>query len=163
MINLVKGEGMLSKKRDLKTRILIADDYAFFRERLRRIISEMYGTIVINEAGKSNDVIDMVRKNDFDLVILDISISGGSGLDIVREIKEMKPALSILVLSMFPEEQYAAGILKEAGAAGYVSKETVPDELINAIGQILQGGMYFNSSLYGEQGGNPEIGHIPEQ
>ncbi len=123
-------------------KILIADDSVIFRDRLKRIISETYDMHVVAEANLGDEALDMVTKKDFDLVILDIELREKNGLDILKEIKDRRPDLSVLMLSMFPEEQYRASVLK-AGADGYVTKETVPDELLHAIRQVMHGEKYF--------------------
>jgi DNA-binding NarL/FixJ family response regulator len=128
------------------TRILIADDHAILRKGLRRILTEMEGGFDIDEASNGHEVIKMVREKDYDLVLLDISMPGLSGLDALKEIKVLNPRLPVLILTMHPEEQYALRALK-AGASGYLTKESVPDELMMAIRKVLRGGKYLSNSL----------------
>lgn len=132
----------MENDRSSMKKILIADGSVIFRDRLKRIISETYNMHVVTEANLGNEALDMVTKKDFDLVILDIELHDRNGLDILKEIKDRRPDLSILMMSMFPEEQYRASVLK-AGADGYVTKETVPDELMHAIRQVMHGEKYF--------------------
>jgi two-component system invasion response regulator UvrY len=127
-------------------KILIADDHAVVREGLKQVLSENADLIVAAEASTGQEVIDKIAKNDFDLIVLDISMPGRGGLDILKEIKIQKPKLPVLVLSMYPEEQYAVRVLK-TGASGYLTKESAPDELVRAIRQISQGKKYVSPSL----------------
>jgi two-component system invasion response regulator UvrY len=127
-------------------KILIADDHAVVREGLKQVLSENADLIVAAEASTGQEVIEKIAKNDFDLIVLDISMPGRGGLDILKEIKIQKPKLPVLVLSMYPEEQYAVRVLK-TGASGYLTKESAPDELVRAIRQISQGKKYVSPSL----------------
>jgi len=128
------------------TRILIADDHTIFREGLKRILSESPDIVVADEAQNGSEALRKVLNNDFDLVLLDISMPGISGLDVLKQIKNEKPKLPVLILSVYPEEQYAVRVLR-AGAAGYLTKESALDELISAIRRIAQGRKYITSSL----------------
>ena len=127
-------------------KILIADDHAIVREGLKQILSESDDLAVADEASTGQEVLEKINKNDLDLVILDIAMPGRGGLDILKEIKTQKPKLPVLMLSMYPEEQYAVRVLK-SGAAGYLTKESAPGELVMAIRQISQGKKYISPSL----------------
>lgn len=127
-------------------KILIADDHIIVRKGLKQIISETTDMVVAGEAGDGQEVLSKIRKNGFDLVLLDISMPGRTGLDILRELKIEKPKLPILVLSMYPEEQYAVRVLR-AGASGYLTKESAPEELIAAIRRVSIGKKYVTPSL----------------
>jgi DNA-binding NarL/FixJ family response regulator len=127
-------------------KILIADDHAIVREGLKQILSESPDLVVVAEASSGQEVLEKISKNDLDLVVLDIAMPGRGGLDILKEIKTQKPRLPVLMLSMYPEEQYAIRVLK-AGASGYLTKESAPDELVKAIRQISQGKKYISPSL----------------
>ncbi len=127
-------------------KILIADDHAIVRKGLKQIISETQDMVVTDEAGDGQEVLNKVRKDNFDMVLLDISMPGRTGLDILRELKAEKPRMPILVLSMYPEEQYAVRVLR-AGASGYLTKESAPDELIAAIRKVSLGKKYITPSL----------------
>ncbi|MDP2753295.1 MAG: response regulator transcription factor [Nitrospirota bacterium] len=127
-------------------KILIADDHAIVREGLKQIISETPDMVVAAEASNGEDVLEKVSANKYDVVLLDISMPGRSGLDILRQLKIEKPKLPIMMLSVHPEEQYAVRALR-AGASGYLTKESAPDELIAAIRKISQGRKYVSSSL----------------
>lgn len=128
------------------TRILIADDHTIFREGLKRILAESPDIVVADEAQNGTEALQKVLNNDFDLVLLDISMPGISGLDVLKMIKNEKPRLPVLILSVYSEEQYAVRVMR-AGAAGYLTKESALDELILAIRRIAQGRKYITSSL----------------
>jgi two-component system invasion response regulator UvrY len=137
---------ILLKKGIFLINILIADDHAIVREGIKQILSGTSDIVVIAEASNGLEVMDKISKNEIDLVILDITMPGRNGLDVLRDIKSQRPKLPVLILSMYPEEQYALRVLK-AGASGYLSKESAPDELINAIRQISHGKKYIGPSL----------------
>jgi DNA-binding NarL/FixJ family response regulator len=138
-------------------KILIADDHAIVREGLKQILSESADLSVVDEASTGQEVLEKISKNDPDLVILDIAMPGRGGLDILKEIKTQKPRLPVLILSMYPEEQYAVRVLK-SGAAGYLTKESAPSELVRAIRQISQGKKYISPSLAEKLAVDLEIG-----
>ena len=127
-------------------KILIADDHAVVREGLKRILAETHDLVVGGEAGNGQEVLDQVRNEGWDLVLLDISMPGISGLDILKQLKRERPELSVLVLSIYPEDQYAVRVLK-AGASGYLTKDSAPDQLIEAIRRIALGRKYVSPSL----------------
>jgi len=127
-------------------KILIADDHPVVRKGLKEIIEETPGMVVGGEASNGQEVLENVRKSDYDVVLLDISMPGRSGLEILKELKSEKPELSVLILSIHPEEQYAVRALK-AGASGYLTKESAQDELIAAIRKASTGRKYISSSL----------------
>lgn len=127
-------------------KILVADDHAIVREGLKQIVRETSDMEVAGEAADGRQVFQMVANDDWDVVLLDIGMPGKSGMDILKELKAERPGLPVLMLSMYPEEQYAVRALK-AGASGYLTKESVPDELINAIRKVSAGGKYVSSSL----------------
>ena len=127
-------------------RIFIADDHAVVREGLKHILSEMPDVLVAGEAGNGQEVLEKVGRKDYDLILLDIAMPGRDGLEILKDLKLQKPKLPVLILSMFPEEQYALRALK-SGASGYLTKDSIPDELIKAVRKILKGGKYISSSF----------------
>jgi len=116
------------------------------REGLKQILSETPDIVVAGEASTAQEVLNEVWENDYDVVLLDISMPGRNGLDILKELKSVKPDVHVLVLSVHPEEQYAVRMLR-AGASGYLTKESAPDELIAAIRKVSLGGKYVRSSL----------------
>lgn len=127
-------------------KILIADDHPIVRKGLKEIIEETSDMKVIGEASTGQEVLEKVFKTEFDVVLLDISMPGKSGLDILKELKNHRSKLTVLVLSMHPEEQYAVQVFK-AGASGYLTKESAPDELLTALRKVSKGGKYVSSSL----------------
>ena len=127
-------------------RLLVADDHAIVRKGIEQIIAETADIVVADEAGNGQEVIVKAMKNDYDLVLLDISMPGRDGLEILKELKGQKPQLAVLMLSMYPEKQYAVRALR-SGASGYLTKESAPDELIAAIRKVSSGGKYVSASL----------------
>jgi len=127
-------------------KVLIADDHAIVREGLKQIVSEPSDMVVADEAANGNEVLEKTLKGDYDVVILDITMPGINGLDALKQIKNQRPELPILVLSMHPEEQYALRVLK-AGASGYLTKESAPEELITSIRRVAKGMKYVSPSL----------------
>lgn len=127
-------------------RVLIADDHAIVREGLKQIVADTPDIIVAGEAKDGHEALDAISKKDFDVVLLDISMPGLSGLDVLKQSRIQKPQLRILILSIYPEEQYAIRTLK-AGASGYLTKESAPDELVAAIRKVSSGGNYISRSL----------------
>jgi two-component system invasion response regulator UvrY len=127
-------------------KLLIADDHAIVREGLKQIVAETPDMTVVDEASTGYEVLDKVRCNDYTVVVLDISMPGGDGLNILKQLRKAKPKIPILVLSVHPVDQYAVRALK-AGAAGYLTKESAPDELITAIRRVSGGRKYVGSLL----------------
>jgi two-component system, NarL family, invasion response regulator UvrY len=127
-------------------KVLIADDHAVVREGVKHIFSETPDIKVAGEAGNGQEVLESIGKQDYDLLLLDIAMPGRDGLEILKEIKTQKPKLPVLILSMFPEEQYALRALK-SGASGYLTKDSIPNELVKAVRKVLRGGNYISSSF----------------
>ncbi len=127
-------------------RVLVADDHAILRRGIKQILEEIPSISTVDEATNGQEVLARTAKKVYDLVLLDISMPGRSGLDVLKQLKVERPRLPVLVLSMHPEEQYAVRALK-AGASGYLTKESAPDELIAAVQKILEGGKYVSQSL----------------
>jgi two-component system invasion response regulator UvrY len=127
-------------------RILIADDHAVFRRGLRETLAEAFPRVIFGEAKTAAETVELVRRHPWDVVILDISMPGKSGLDILDDVKRLRPGIPVLLLTMHPEQQYAKRALK-AGAAGYLTKDSVPDELKSAIKRIAAGGRYVSATL----------------
>jgi len=127
-------------------KVLIVDDHTIVREGLRQILEETSDIVVNDEASSAQEVIDKVWNNSYDVVLLDISLPGRSGLDVLKQLKSIKPDLPILILSMHPEEQYAIRSLR-AKASGYLTKESASEELIDAIRKVAKGRKYITSSL----------------
>ncbi|NPV05794.1 MAG: response regulator transcription factor [Syntrophaceae bacterium] len=129
-----------------KIRILIADDHPIVREGYKKILMSQPDMDVTGEAGNGQEVLDLIQKRDFDLILLDISMPGRSGLEILKELKGRKPHLPVMILSIYPEEQYAVRAFRD-GASGYLTKASTPKELIAAIRKVSQGGRYVTEAL----------------
>jgi len=127
-------------------RILIADDHAVVREGLRQIIAKQSDMVVAGEAASGPDVLNKIRSASYDVVLLDLSMPGRSGLEILADIKKEQPDLRVLVLSIYSEDLYAVRALK-AGASGYLTKESAPEQLVEAIRKVSRGGKYISPSL----------------
>lgn len=127
-------------------RILVADDHSVVREGIKQILAGLDDMTVEDEAESGQEVLLKMQSKDYDLVLLDISMPGKSGLEVLEEIKVMKPRVPVLILSMHPEEQYAVRMLR-AGASGYLTKASAPQELISAIRKVSRGGKYVTVSL----------------
>jgi DNA-binding NarL/FixJ family response regulator len=127
-------------------RVLIADDHAVFRRGLKETLGEAFPRLTFGEAKTAQEALDFVSRQDWEIVILDISMPGKSGLDILEDLKRLRPRLPVLLLSMHPEEQFAKRALK-AGAAGYLTKESVPEELKTAVRRVLAGSRYVSTTL----------------
>lgn len=130
----------------LNIKTLIVDDHSIVREGLKRILDESDDINVVAEAGNGEDAIRLVQNNKFDMIILDISMPGKSGLELLRDIKSINPEQHVLILSMHSENIYAKRTLL-AGASGYMTKESASDDLVDAIYKIQSGGKYISPSL----------------
>jgi two-component system invasion response regulator UvrY len=127
-------------------RILIADDHAIVRRGMRQILLEQYPTGIIAEVDDAAMLINKVLEEKWDMIICDMNMPGRSGLDALHQVKQISPETPVLIMSMYPEEQYALRVLK-AGAAGYLGKETIHDNLIIAIETVLQGRRFITPSI----------------
>jgi two-component system invasion response regulator UvrY len=129
-----------------KIKILIADDHAIVREGLKQIVAEEKDILVAGEAENSSKLMELLEKENWSLIVLDINMPGKSGLEALKDIKQLYPDLPVLILSMFSEDQYGLRAIK-AGASGYLKKVSAPTELVTAIRKIVSGGKYINQSL----------------
>jgi len=129
-----------------KIKILIADDHAIVREGLKQIVAEEKDIVVAGEAENAANLMELLEKEKWSLVVLDINMPGKSGLEALKDIKLQYPDLPVLILSMFSEDQYGLRAIK-AGASGYLKKVSAPTELVTAIRKIVSGGKYINQSL----------------
>jgi two-component system invasion response regulator UvrY len=127
-------------------RILIADDHAVVRQGLKQILADAFKRASFGEAANSPETLERVRKEHWDIVILDLTMPGHSGLEVLKEIKRAHPKLPVLMLSMHPEDQFAVRLLK-AGAAGYMTKESAPEALVGAVRKAIAGGRYVSPAL----------------
>ncbi len=137
---------MLRPRNRVMKRILIADDHAIVRRGLRLLLLEEYPSAEIGEAGDAETLINKIIQQDWDVVICDISMPGRSGLDALSQIKQMSPRLPVLIMSMYPEDQYALRVLK-AGAAGYLGKETIHDDIVRAIQTVELGKKFITPTV----------------
>jgi len=124
-------------------RILLADDHAVVRQGVRRILAEAFAQATFGEARNAHELLRLVGSERWDILVLDLAMPGGNGLDALKQIKHDHPQLPVLILSIYPEDQYAVRTIR-AGAAGYLNKESAPEELVQAIRRILQGGEYIS-------------------
>jgi len=127
-------------------RILIADDHEIVRRGLRQILTDEFPKLQVGDAANARDAVEAVRKQAWDAVLLDINMPGRSGLDVLEELKRLRPTMPVVVLTAFPEADYAVRAFK-LGASGYVSKESASDELLAALRKALAGGRYVTASL----------------
>jgi DNA-binding NarL/FixJ family response regulator len=127
-------------------RILLTDDHALIRRGLAQVLTGAFPKVFVGEAQNATEALDQIRHQNWDVVVLDITLPGRSGIDILRDIKLARPGLPVLMLSMLPEEEFGRRVLK-AGAAGFVAKGGAPEELVAAVRKVLAGGKYVSGSL----------------
>jgi DNA-binding NarL/FixJ family response regulator len=127
-------------------KILLADDHAIMRKGLRDVLVEGLGQVEIGEAATGRDALEAVRKQAWDAVVLDVNLPDKNGIEVLKEMKALRPGIPVVVLSLHPEDQYAVRMLK-AGAAGYLTKEAAPEELVAALKKALHGGRYVSPAL----------------
>ncbi|HYY58134.1 MAG TPA: response regulator transcription factor [Pyrinomonadaceae bacterium] len=127
-------------------KILIVDDHEVLRDGVKRVFDKQPGTATFGEASNVHEALRLVRDEDWDVVVLDLSLGGRSGLEVLKELKQIRPKLPVLVLSMHSEEQFARRAFR-AGAAGYVTKDSPRAELVKAINKVMEGGTYVSPAL----------------
>ena len=127
-------------------RILIVDDHAVVRRGLKEILASEHDMDVVGEAKNGDEALELVRKLDWDVAVLDFSMPGRSGVELIKEIKRRHPGRPVLVLSMLPEEAHAAQVFK-AGGSGYINKESAGEELTAAIRKVANGGKYVSANF----------------
>jgi DNA-binding NarL/FixJ family response regulator len=128
------------------TRVLIADDHAIVREGLKRILEGQEGIEIAGEATNGHEVLERVRAGGFDLLMLDLSMPGKNGIELIRQVKDESPKLRVLVLTMHEEDQYAVRAIR-AGASGYLTKESAPGQLVSAIRRLADGRLYISPNV----------------
>ena len=126
--------------------VVVVDDHAVVREGIKRIVSESGGMTVSGEASDGHEAIRVIKNQPCDVVLLDITMPNKNGLDVLKELHAESPRLPVLVLSMHGEDQYAIRVLR-AGAAGYLTKDSAPAKLVQAIRKVVRGGKYVSPSL----------------
>lgn len=129
-----------------KIRTMLVDDHAMFREGLKQVLSTTSDLIVVEEASNSEEAVDKVRRANPDVVVLDIALPGRDGIEVLKQLKQLNPSLHFLILSMYPEDQYAFRAIK-AGASGYLTKNKASRELIEAIRRIASGRKYISADV----------------
>jgi len=127
-------------------KVLVVDDFPLFRRGVRDLLNEGFKDVRIGEASDAHEMLKLLRLKPWDVTILDISMPRMNGLDALKQVKQEFPHLPVLILSMYPEEQYAIRTIK-AGADGYLTKSSAPEELVNAIKKVHGGGKYVSPSL----------------
>lgn len=127
-------------------KILLTDDHVVVRQGLKLILADHFKHAVFGEARNAQEAFTRVAKEKWDVAVLDVTLPGRSGLEVLKEIKRLRPKLPVLILSMHPEDQFAVRMLK-TGAAGYLTKESAGEELVGAIEKVVAGGRYISSSL----------------
>src|SRR5450759_3919969 len=130
-------------------RILLADDHAVVRQGVKQILADAFAQATFGEAQNAHELLEMVAKERWDILVLDLAMPGGNALEALKQIKHDHPQLPVMILSMFPEDQYAVRTIR-AGAAGYLNKESAPEELVQAIRKILHGGQYISPAVADE-------------
>jgi DNA-binding NarL/FixJ family response regulator len=128
------------------TKILLVDDHEVVRDGIKKIFDEQPETIVFGQAGTAAEALSLAREEDWDVVVLDLSLGARSGLEVLKELNQLRPRLPVLILSMHSEEQYARRAFK-SGAAGYITKDSPRTELLNAIKKVIKGGRYLSPTL----------------
>lgn len=129
-----------------KIKILIADDHPLFRQGLKNAFGDTSDIEVVTEVDNSNDILGKVREHNLNLVLLDISMPGKGGLEVLKQLKTEFPKIPVLILSVYPENQYAVRFIK-AGASGYLTKESSIDTLLDAVRKVAQGGNYASTDI----------------
>ncbi len=127
-------------------KILLTDDHAVVRRGLRQILAAEFKKAEFGEAANAQEAIKKLGEESWDVAILDVTMPGRGGLEVLKEIKQTRPKLPVLMLSMHPEDQFAVRLLK-AGASGYMNKESAPEELVGAVKKLLSGGRYVSPAL----------------
>jgi two-component system, NarL family, invasion response regulator UvrY len=128
------------------TKILVVDDHTVVRDGIKRMFDEQPGMVAFGEASTLHEAITLVREQDWDIVVLDLALGESSGLEVLQELKKLRPKLPVLILSMYAEEQYARRAFK-AGASGYITKDCTRAELVGAITTVLRGRKYVSPTL----------------
>jgi two-component system, NarL family, invasion response regulator UvrY len=143
-----------------KTRVLIADDHALFRAGLRQLIEESGEFVVTGEAAAGDEALQFVKDNEVDIALLDISMPRQGGMDVMKRMRIQRPDLGILIISMYPEDQYAVNMLR-AGASGYLNKDATPEAVIQALRTVRSGRKYISPEVAALLAENPDASTGP--
>lgn len=141
-------------------RILIADDHVIVRKGLKEMLEEEWGRIRFGEADNGQQVLELVWKEEWDLVMLDLSMGGRGGLEVLADIRKSQPRLPVLILSMYPEKDFGVRALR-AGAQGYVNKQSAPEDLIAAVRTVLEGRRHITPELADRLASDVQRGDVP--
>lgn len=128
------------------TKVLIVDEHEVVRDGVKKVLDDHRAATTFGEAGTAAEALRLVREQNWDIVLLDLSLGGRSGLEVLKELKQVRPSLPVLILSMHPEEQYARRAFK-AGAAGYITKDSRRVELVEAVNKVIEGGKYVSPAV----------------
>jgi two-component system invasion response regulator UvrY len=128
------------------TRILLVDDHPVVRQGIKQVLSGAFQPALVGEAANAEEGLAEVRSTDWDVMVLDLTLPGMSGLDLLKDLRRERPALPVLVLSMHPPDQFARRAMN-AGAAGYLTKDSSPTELVKAVGEVMAGRRYLNPAV----------------
>ena len=131
------------------TRILLVDDHPIVRQGIKQVLAGAFDPAVVGEAANAAEGMSEVRSTDWDVMVLDITLPGASGLDLLKDLRRERPTLPVLVLSMHPPDQFARRAMS-AGASGYLSKDSPPIELVKAVGEVIAGRRYLNPAVIDE-------------
>jgi DNA-binding NarL/FixJ family response regulator len=131
------------------TRILLVDDHPLVRHGIKQVLSSAFDPAIVGEAASAAEGLNEARNAEWDVIVLDITLPGASGLDLLRDLKREQPSLPVLVLSMHSAEQFARRALN-AGASGYLTKDSAPNELVKAVGEVIAGRRYLRASVIEE-------------
>jgi len=144
------------------TRILIADDHTIMREGLKQLLANEADLVIVAEARDGHEVLKLIRELDLDVLLLDMSMPGRSGIELIKQVKTEKPRLRLLVLRMYQENQYAVRAIK-AGASGYLTKDSAPTQLVSAIRKVAAGGAFITADVAEQlaRGAMPDVTGLP--
>jgi DNA-binding NarL/FixJ family response regulator len=131
---------------DAVLKLLIADDFPLFRRGVKELLADGLGAVNVGECANAHDLMEMIRRKKWDVIIMDITMPGNSGTEALKQVKVECPKVPVIVLSMHPEDEYAVRMFK-AGADGYLTKTSAPEELVKAVKKVLGGGQYVSSAL----------------
>jgi two-component system, NarL family, invasion response regulator UvrY len=145
------------------TRILLVDDHPIVRQGIKQVLAGAFRPARVGEAANAEEGMSEIRGSDWDVMVLDLTLPGTSGLDLLKDLRRERPTLPVLVLSMHPPEQFARRVMN-AGASGYLTKDTSPTELVKAVGEVIAGRRYLNPAVIEELEENlPERGQRPHE
>ena len=146
------------------TRILLVDDHPVVRQGIRQVLASAFHPALVGEASNADEGMTEIRGGAWDVLVLDLSLPGTSGLDMLKDLRKERPTLPVLVLSMHPPDQFARRAMN-AGASGYLTKDSDPDELVRALGEVIAGRQYLNPAVSEDMAGDrrPSPGQPPHE